>query len=87
MNDVGYVLEEVWRGRSALSGSLDKLTLVKWDPEKPLDTDNLICLTRKEADRHLKLKREDFTREYSQEFLDYVRDRFELEKNWSKCRY
>ena len=27
VSDVGYIFEEIWNGRSALSGNLNKLTL------------------------------------------------------------
>ncbi|KAF1987962.1 hypothetical protein K402DRAFT_392243 [Aulographum hederae CBS 113979] len=67
-NDVGYLVEEVWRGKSVVSGLATRLTLVRWRrPEgSVLDTSvegqkcstlkmgDLICMTKEEAVRHEK---------------------------------
>lgn len=65
--DVGYLIEEVWRGRSALSGITTRLTLVRWrlpaeknivdkrwDGQKfsRLKFDDLVCMTKEEAVSH-----------------------------------
>lgn len=66
-DDVGYLLDEVYRGKSAVSGLTTRLTLVRWRPSpngyKPsLNTDgqknarfkvsDLVCMTREEATKH-----------------------------------
>ena len=52
VKDVAYIFEEIWRGRSAVSGSLEKPVLTRWDKKKPVSSDNVVCLTRMEADEH-----------------------------------
>lgn len=66
VNDVGYLVEEVYRGRSVLSGIPTRLSLIRW--RKPqgssidrsvegqkyskLKMSDLICLTKEEATLH-----------------------------------
>jgi tRNA A37 threonylcarbamoyladenosine dehydratase len=64
--DIGYVVEEVWRGRSAVSGVSTRLVLVRWRaPRGPtvlrhapgqkvsnVALRDLVCLTKEEAARH-----------------------------------
>lgn len=65
--DVEFLVEEVYKGRSVLSGSTTKIVLVRW--EKPagstmvkigeqrssnLRTHDLVLMTKEEATRHLK---------------------------------
>lgn len=66
--DVGYLIEEVYRGRSAISGLSTRLALVRWrwrtKEKTPLCKDlpgqkasnvglnDLVCMTRDEATRH-----------------------------------
>jgi len=67
--DVGYLVDEVYRGKSIISNLSTRLTLVRWRPSvdgyKPnADTDGqkvariklgeLVCMTREEAGRHEK---------------------------------
>ena len=67
--DVGYLIEEVFRGRSVVSGLGNRLALVRWRSPalKILNTDvdgqkcarlslmDLVCMTKEEASRHEKL--------------------------------
>ncbi|ORX75861.1 hypothetical protein K493DRAFT_211961 [Basidiobolus meristosporus CBS 931.73] len=78
-SEAGYVLEELWRSRSALSGALDKLALTRWDRHQPLTIQNCICLTVEEADRHDNMlgKLED---NYPEEFIRFVQSRFAEER-------
>jgi ribosomal protein S6E (S10) len=66
VSDVGYVVEEVFRGKSVLSGIPTRLTLVRWRKPQgsPLDLDvqgqkrskvkltDLVCVTKEEAAVH-----------------------------------
>lgn len=68
-DDVGYVVEEVYRGRSVVSGLASRLMLVRW--RKPggawinteiegqrsshLQLGQLVCMTKDEANRHEKM--------------------------------
>ncbi|EMC98633.1 hypothetical protein BAUCODRAFT_136900 [Baudoinia panamericana UAMH 10762] len=65
-DDVGYVVEEVWKGRSAVSGLASRLALARWrkpegdwvDKQTPgqkadvLQLDDLVCMTKDEMLRH-----------------------------------
>ncbi|EIE19543.1 hypothetical protein COCSUDRAFT_67693 [Coccomyxa subellipsoidea C-169] len=72
LDDVIYLVREVWRGLSAkgppyvLSGgdkgfkrSLANLTLTRWDKECPATVDNLVLLTFGEAEQHEEMRPED----------------------------
>lgn len=68
IDDVGYLVEEVWGGRSAISGLTTRLALVPWDRPAEglrstvrnegsqrwikLDMTGLVCMTKEEAQRH-----------------------------------
>ncbi|KAJ2724216.1 hypothetical protein GGI07_002086 [Coemansia sp. Benny D115] len=85
VDDCGYVLEEIWRGRSALSGAMDKLALTRWRLDEPISPSNCVCLTKVEADKHDKLvgSPEDH---YSPEIIKYIEQRLEVERTLSKSR-
>ena len=66
-DDVGYLIEEVWKGRSAVSGLASRLALTRWrkpvtgdwiDTRTPgqkadrLALDELVCMTKDEMLRH-----------------------------------
>lgn len=67
-DDVGYMVEEVYRGRSVISGLPTRLVLIRWGQKdgKPavvdqqhngqkysrLSLNDLVCMTREEAVRH-----------------------------------
>ncbi|KAF2003136.1 hypothetical protein P154DRAFT_618126 [Amniculicola lignicola CBS 123094] len=67
-DDVGYLVEEVYHGRSIMSGLSTRLCLVRWNKPGPEIIDNrtpgqynsllrlkdLVCLTKEEAARHEK---------------------------------
>ncbi|KAI9090815.1 hypothetical protein DFS34DRAFT_653873 [Phlyctochytrium arcticum] len=84
--DIGYIFEEIWRGRSALSGGFDKLHLTRWDVSKPASFQNLICLTRGEVEKHEKLTFDQLPSYYSEEFLKFVNERFKEERKINKWR-
>ena len=87
INDAGFIFEEVWGARCALSGSTnDRLTLTRWNPALPASFENLICLTKKEARKHAQLKIEEFSNVYSPEFLDEVNSRFKRLEHLMKWR-
>ncbi|KAI7833374.1 hypothetical protein BX661DRAFT_178286 [Kickxella alabastrina] len=85
VDDVGYMLEEIWRGRSAVSGSTDRLVLTRWHREKPMSTGNCISLTRAEADKHdaLECAPEDY---YSPEIVAFIERRLAEERHLSTMR-
>ncbi|KAK5127872.1 hypothetical protein LTR85_004989 [Meristemomyces frigidus] len=68
VDDVGYLVEEVWHGRSAVSGLGSRLALIRWrkpegdfvDMSTPgqkvdkLQLDELVCMTKDEMLKHEK---------------------------------
>ncbi|KAI7878735.1 uncharacterized protein EV154DRAFT_451041 [Mucor mucedo] len=79
--DVGYIFEEMWHGKSVISGPDDKLALTRWIKTEPLSHFNTICLTRTEANIHDKLpdntNLEDF---YGQEIYSRIVKRLDDER-------
>jgi len=49
---VGYIFEEIWHGKSVLSGPQNQMALVRWDRTKPLDFMNTVVMSKEEAKRH-----------------------------------
>jgi hypothetical protein len=64
----------------------EKMVMIRWDPTKPVDFGNLICMTKKEALRHEALGPVDFEKAYSKKELEYIHDRFEKESQIRKWR-
>ncbi|KAG0301749.1 hypothetical protein BGZ98_008072, partial [Dissophora globulifera] len=56
--DVGYIVEEMFRGRSAISQSMDKIALCRWKQQEPLSLYNVVVLTECELEKHIKLARD-----------------------------
>ena len=53
VDDVGYIIEEVFRGRSILEPfHTTRLTLVKWRAEGTFEWNNVICVTKAEGKEH-----------------------------------
>ncbi|KAI9208851.1 uncharacterized protein BJ171DRAFT_487499 [Polychytrium aggregatum] len=84
--DVGYIFDEIWRGRSALSGAMDKVTLCRWDRTKPISFGNVVCLSKTEAAKHDLLAPEQLEEHYGPEFIALVRRKFEEEREINKWR-
>ncbi|CEP19373.1 hypothetical protein [Parasitella parasitica] len=85
VQDVAYIFEEMWHGKSAISGPNDKLALTRWDKSKPLDYFNTVCLTRQEADVHDSLPENvDLEEHYGNKVYQQVLDHFEREKSIQK---
>jgi tRNA threonylcarbamoyladenosine dehydratase len=57
VQDVAYLMEQVWRGKSAVSRTTEHLTLVRWDPARPTTLWNVVPLTGTEAAHHERLAR------------------------------
>ncbi|PKK74300.1 hypothetical protein RhiirC2_839869 [Rhizophagus irregularis] len=83
--EVGYIFEEIWRGKSAISGSVEKPAIVKWHKDQPLNPQNCVVMTKKEADTHDKLtvNPEEY---YSPDIVNLVNARFQEEKDISNFR-
>ncbi|KAJ1910219.1 hypothetical protein IWQ60_010772 [Tieghemiomyces parasiticus] len=83
--DVAYCFEEVWRGRSAVSGSFEKPALTRWDHRRPLSLQNCVCMTKNEATAHEKLHGppEDH---YPPEVVQRIKERFIEEQRMGQWR-
>lgn len=84
-SDVAFIVEEVWNGRSILSGDFT-VTLVPWKEKLGYEMGNLVCMTKREADAHTKFGECDLVQVYGQDLCDFVEARFECERGWSRHR-
>lgn len=56
MKDVGYIFDELWQGKSVVSGAQDKaLVLTRWNKHKESSLTNTVLMTKEEANTHDKL--------------------------------
>jgi hypothetical protein len=71
---IGYIFDELWKGKSVLSKSQDRLlVLSRWDRSKPCSYTNTICLTKEEAKIHDALpKGTNLSEHYGQGKLLYI---------------
>ena len=89
VSDVGYILEEVFRGKSPLSGHSTKLALSKWDPNQPVSLQNVVIMTKEEQKNHEKRilnGNERLEDVYTKEQIDLVNKRLDEEKYYSQFR-
>ena len=89
VSDVGYILEEVFRGKSPLSGYSTKLALSKWDPNQPVSLQNVVIMTKEEQKNHEKRVlngNERLEDVYTKEQIDLVNKRLDEEKYYSQFR-
>ncbi|XBW36768.1 hypothetical protein QEN19_002345 [Hanseniaspora menglaensis] len=87
--DIPYIVEEVFRGKSPVSGESTRLQLSKWDKSKPLSLQNTVLMTRNEVKEHEKrhlLGDENLDQIYSNETLELVEKRFKEEEWYSQFR-
>lgn len=50
--DIEEVVEDLWKARSCISGSTERLVIRIWNREQPLKKQNLVLLTKEEAESH-----------------------------------
>lgn len=89
LNDVSYILEEVFHGKSPISNYSTRLTLSRWDPSKELSYQNVVVMTKEEQKTHEEkvLKGgEPINEFYSSEVIDRVNKRFAQEEFYSQFR-
>lgn len=89
LKEIGYIVEEIFRGKSPISGFSTRLTLSKWDPTKPVSLQNVVLMTKEEQKEHETLilngdKKIDDV--YSKDVLDLIKKRFEEEEYYSQYR-
>lgn len=58
IKDTGYVFEELWQGKSVISGAQDRmLVMTRWDTSKVSSLTNAVVMTKDEANLHDKLSK------------------------------
>ncbi|QLL30639.1 hypothetical protein HG536_0A04560 [Torulaspora globosa] len=89
LKEVSYIVEEVFRGKSPVSGFSTRLTLSKWDPKKPVSLQNVVVLTKEEQKIHedrVLNGGEPLEKVYPKQILDLVNKRFQEEEYYSQFR-
>jgi hypothetical protein len=93
MEETGYLYDEIYRGFSVVSRSHDRTEFVRWDRRKPSTMDNIVVMSRTEADNHdkawadamVKGEELDLVKLYGPEVVALVEKRFaqiQREKAW-----
>ncbi|XP_069853395.1 IQ motif and ubiquitin-like domain-containing protein [Dipodomys merriami] len=82
LNDIRYLVENIWASQSILSAcnDIDELILVRWDKSMEWAPWNCILLTKDEGAAHLKLK--NVEEDYEQFFLHKIKHKHILAKNY-----
>ncbi|KAI8349770.1 hypothetical protein B0O80DRAFT_389719 [Mortierella sp. GBAus27b] len=83
--DIGYVVEEMFKGKSVVSGKLDQIVVCRWRREKHLCLLNAVLLTEEEMKTHMALPADaDLEEVYGKKVVDYVESRFREEEQISR---
>ncbi|CAI4039381.1 hypothetical protein SMKI_08G0440 [Saccharomyces mikatae IFO 1815] len=86
LKEVGYIVEEMFRGKSPVSGYSTKLALTKWEADKEVSLTNVVLMTKEEQEIHeRRVLRggEKLTAVYSTDVLDIIDRVFKEEKYYS----
>lgn len=89
LSDVQYILEEVWRGKSPVSGLSTRLSLSRWDMNRELGPQNCVLLTKEEQRVHeerVLLGGERPEDVYPPQVIERVAHRFAEEAYYAKFR-
>lgn len=89
LREVPYICEEVFRGKSPISGFSTKLTLSRWDPSKPISLTNVVIMTKEEQKIHeekVLIGRQPLDQVYTKEVLELVEKRFKEEEYYEQFR-
>ncbi|GAN09190.1 molybdopterin-converting factor [Mucor ambiguus] len=81
VNEVGYVFDEFWQGKSAISGAQDRaLVMTRWDSSQVSNLVNTVVMTKDEANLHDKLPQgTDLAAHYGSNIVDKINAQFALE--------
>ncbi|CAN6613370.1 tRNA threonylcarbamoyladenosine dehydratase 2 [Trichomonascus vanleenenianus] len=88
-NDAGYIIEEVFRGKSPISGEGNRLVLSYWDPNMPLRIGNILPMTKDQQayhETHIFKNKESLESAYSADVLKVVNERFKEDEWYQKMR-
>ncbi|KAH3678212.1 hypothetical protein WICMUC_001641 [Wickerhamomyces mucosus] len=89
LKEVPYIVEEVFRGKSPISGFSTKLTLSKWDPKKPVSLTNVVIMTKEEQKIHedrILNGNESISDVYDEKVIELVEKRFQEELYYEKFK-
>ncbi|OAF68549.1 IQ and ubiquitin-like domain-containing protein, partial [Intoshia linei] len=80
--DMKYIIEEIWRGQSILSGwcDIDDLTLCRWNMEESWSPWNMVLVTNEESIAHDSIK--DLSKVYDQAIISRVQQKHTLAKSY-----
>lgn len=74
--DVETLYEEVWKGKSALSGRTENVILARWLPNHPARLDNLVLMTKEEYKVHQELKdKKEIAKHYPDVLVAFIQTR------------
>ncbi|CCX05683.1 Similar to Uncharacterized protein YKL027W; acc. no. P36101 [Pyronema omphalodes CBS 100304] len=100
-DDIGYIVEEVFKGKSVVSGYSTRLLLTRWQPlphrdeghwgldEQRVQIDEVVLMTKEEAKKHEKevlIERKSVEEVWGQEVVDRVNKRRAEEAVYAKFR-
>ncbi|KAL7663595.1 THIF-type NAD/FAD binding fold domain-containing protein [[Candida] zeylanoides] len=89
IHEVRYLLEEVFRGKSPISGFSTRLTFSRWRRDRELSFQNIVVMTKEEQQAHEQrclIGGEKLEEVYSPEVLAAVERRFAQERYYSQFR-
>ncbi|KAI8088696.1 ubiquitin-protein ligase molybdopterin-converting factor [Halteromyces radiatus] len=85
VKDVAYIFEEIWHGKSVLTGPQNQMALVRWDKTKPLNFMNTVVMSKEEARRHDALSSDvDLSQHYGQDICIMIEKRLKEEEGLRK---
>ncbi|KAK3820308.1 MAG: hypothetical protein J3Q66DRAFT_439317 [Benniella sp.] len=83
--DIGYLVEEMFKSKSVVSGSMDQIVVCRWRREKPLSLLNAVLMTDTEMKKHTDLPADANLEDvYGREVIEYVEGRFKEEEQISR---
>lgn len=89
--DVGYLVEEVYKNKSVISGECSRLSLSRWRKDGPINLQNVVVMTKDEQKKHEELVLCDENPKtveevYPEWVLNQVEHRLRQEKHYSMYR-
>ncbi|KAJ3023501.1 UNVERIFIED_CONTAM: hypothetical protein HDU68_008570 [Siphonaria sp. JEL0065] len=88
VQDIGFILEEIYFGKSIISGAAEKekVILTRWDSSKPYKMDNMVAMTKNEAEAHAALVFSKVESHYGKEFVAKVERKLQNIRDVNKWR-
>ncbi|CAO3622661.1 unnamed protein product [Cunninghamella echinulata] len=85
IKDIEYMYEEIWYGKSVISGPQERITLVRWDKSKPLSYVNTVCMSKEESRAHDKLPIDTNLRQhYGDDVVDFIEKQLDEQARFEK---